>query len=337
MYRLIGFKAASLVAVIAAVICLAAFSPIAHAAASSPSGRSSSVNCVQPPNNVDPATFTDAQLDMYGLPHWRPGKSLSQWQWVVRAAKHRECSTRPMPTSSYWSPSPVTATSVEASKNWAGNIGINYGYQEAIGYWNVPCLQLLLKTGYSVAWVGLGGDGNDGGGNLLQAGSSSYEYKDFTGRWVAGYNMWYEDFPTQGGTQGNFGVSCGDSMYADIWQYSDSGAAANMFVEDLSTGEYLSSTNTHLTNHSTAEWIVERPGICSSCALPGLADFRWVAFTDCYALWNGSYTSLISLPHNFSRMRSNNGSTILASPGTIYADSGDSGAHFNVNWNSYGP
>src|SRR5690348_10482559 len=45
----------------------------------------------QPPNNVDHAAFSAAELDLYGLPPYRPGQSLSQWQQVVRAAKTHIC------------------------------------------------------------------------------------------------------------------------------------------------------------------------------------------------------------------------------------------------------
>jgi len=223
-----------------------------------------------------------------------------------------------------------SASSNESLPNWAGYIAIDGGYQEAFGFWNVPCLTLLLKTGYSNSWIGLGGDLLDGGGNLVQAESESDEYRDGFGRFLPQYYAWYEDYPNQGVEQRLFDVLCGDQMYADIYQYS---SPAHMVVEDTTSGAYSDKTNTNLSNDSTAEWIVERPG--TNNTLPGLADFNYVAFQGCKAAQNGAYVSLINLPHNYSDMSGNDGATVLATSGVLSV--GSNGTNFNVNWRNYGP
>jgi hypothetical protein len=251
---------------------------------------------------------------------------------TIRAAKTRICTGKSLPVSNHPQKGNrlLTATIDEGSNNWAGYIAINGGYQEAFGFWNVPCLTLLLKTGYSNAWIGLGGDGLDGGGNLLQAGSESDEYQDGFGRFVTQYYAWYEDLPSQRTEQFAFSVNCGDQMYSDIYQYS---SPIHMVIEDTTTGAYADKTNTNFSNGSTAEWIVERPTV--SGAFPGLADFNYVAFQGCKAAKNSAYVSLIDLPHNYSNMYSNNNTTVLASPGALSV--GSNGTNFNVNWRNYGP
>ncbi|MEO7003314.1 MAG: G1 family glutamic endopeptidase [Ktedonobacterales bacterium] len=103
----------------------------------------------------------------------------------------------------------------------------------------------------------------------------------------------------------------------------------------LSKGNYNSHQFSDVTNGSTAEWIAERPSDIHGVP-QHLADFRYMGFTDCQAEQNGTLKSVINLPHNYSNMTTNEGQE-LASTGPLYADSGDGGAHFTINWLAAGP
>jgi hypothetical protein len=185
----------------------------------------------------------------------------------------------------------------------------------------------LLKPGDSVAWIGLGGDGADGGGPLAQTGTGQDEVKTWYGQWVGSYYAWYEDVPGQP-IQKAFGVNCGDTISAEVWQ---SGSPVHMWLEDFATGNYLSQTNNQISNGSTAEWIVERPTVNNS--LPPLCDFRGVNFYSDEAWQNGTNYPLNNLPYNvITPMWSNNWSQVLATTGGLGSD-----GSFTVNWQAYGP
>ena len=292
--------------------------------------------CAQPPQHVDHASFTATQLAQYGLPQRHSGESQAHWQQVVRAAKTRICQGKPGTRSHQplLPPHPsITATastvSDEEYTNWAGNIANEYDYTEAVGEWTVPCLTLLLHDDGASAWVGLGGSRNDGGGNLVQAGSSSLEFSNFPGHWYAEYYAWIEDYPNDPTDIIAFSVNCGATMYADVWQDYTKGTPvqANMFISDWTSGQYWGAYNTQaFANDSTAEWIVERGNGNSG----NLADFHTAQFTGCYAVRYGNTLSPINLPHNYTTMIWN-GHT-LARVGPLYPDHGDSWANFAVNW-----
>jgi hypothetical protein len=69
------------------------------------------MNCLQPPTNVDRATFSNVELDKYSLPHYIPGKDKAAWKDMVRSMKHRVCSGTPIPRRSSF------ATSMHPNKS----------------------------------------------------------------------------------------------------------------------------------------------------------------------------------------------------------------------------
>ncbi len=298
----------------------------AQANARGTAAAKSSTDCLQPPNNVDHATFTAAQLALYGLPQRAPGEPLSHWQEVVRAAQHHFCTGTPTNHYSHGYRAATFASGREDGPNWAGYAAINWGYSEVEAYWNVPCLTLQLKDGDSLAWIGLGGDASDGGGPLAQTGTGQDEYQDIFRRWVANYYAWYEDVPGQP-LQRAFGVNCGDSIYARVSQTVN---GALMYLSDNTNHNYLSQVNSQISNGSTAEWIVERPTVGSQYS--ALSDFNYVNFTSGYATQWGYYYNLYFLPSNQIYMWNNIMSQILADAGGL-GGNGD----FTVNWHHSGP
>jgi hypothetical protein len=319
-------RTGALIVVLVVALLFASAGAVQASARGAATQARSSMGCLQPPNNVDHATFTAEQLALYGLPPRAQGEPSSHWQEVVRAAKHRFCTGMPTDHFSHWHPGTILTSGTETNQNWAGYVAINWGYTETIGDWTVPCLTLLLKPGVSSVWVGLGGDGSDGGGPLIQTGTEQTEYQTWWGQWVAKYYAWYEDVPGQP-QQYAFGVNCGDSITA----YATSiGSPASMYLVDNTSNNYLYQTNNQLSNGSTSEWIVERDSVNGS--LGGLADFHSATFSDSEAYQGGVVHYLNNLPYNTAYMYSNDWSKLLASPGGL----GGNGA-FTVTWKAYGP
>lgn len=169
------------------------------------------------------------------------------------------------------------------------------------------------SSAYSLTWVGIGGDGPDGGGNLVQAGTE----QDTTSNGSHLYYAWYEDVPHDPVVQrlSNYPITCGDSMYVEVYQVSSS---ETFYIDDYSSNSYASpSESGNTSNGSTAEWIEERPSGST------LANFHSVTFSGAFTLHNGSLLAVGQTTHNYAVMcvgglsTCGPGSTQLAHPGPI--------------------
>ena len=280
-----------------------------------------SSNCMSPPSDVDHASFTNAELDLYGLPHRRSDQSLADWQHLVRDAKTRFC-TPTLTTHSHYS-----KVGIESATNttpyWSGYQTTGYGYSDVIGQWNVPCLTLKLTWGVASQWVGIGqGFGSD---NLIQDGSETDEDSDFPGHWYQFSYAWYEDYPHQL-VQQLFLVACGDTIYSSVYQDS---SGIHYYLNDRSSGEYFAPppVNNFLANGSTAEWIVER----TQTSISTLADFNYVVFSQCVTIRNGYAYNINSLPNTIVNMVGSS-NQIDAYPGSLGTDNNDIGNNFTDYW-----
>lgn len=244
-------------------------------------------SCIQPPAGVDLTKLSDSQLAEYGLPN-RPSDPLAyaQWATMLHHAQHRVCQL--VPTDRHF-------TSQENSPSWAGNIGTGGSYNWVSANWNIPCLGSSVKGSDSGLWVGLGGDNYDGGGNLVQAGTEQgYDISGFKY-----YNLWIEDYPYNSeqviqGIQPN----CNDQMYVYVSSDYDVGGQVYYAVDDESQGFYYGQNFAWpLSNGSTSEWIVERPGSY-------LSNFGSATFTYCETGQHKSRTVeyVGQIPHNYAVM-----------------------------------
>jgi Peptidase A4 family len=256
-------------------------------------------NCPQPPVGVDLSALSAAQLAYYGLLQ-RPkdASRLAKWRDVLRHSLHRYCAVTPAPAG-------LHGTSRENSSIWAGNVAINYGYDDVSSDWYVPCVSGSPFSSYSLTWVGIGGDGNDGGGNLVQAGTE----QDIDSNGGRHFYAWYEDYPHDPVVQrlSNYAIGCSDYMYVEVYQGSSS---ETYYIDDYTTNDYTSpSESGYTSNGSTAEWIEERP--------PGttLANFAYVTFSGAFTLRYGSVLRVGDTTHNYDVMVV--GSKQLAHPGPI--------------------
>ncbi len=296
----------------------AVFVSTAHAAASVARGSS----CVQPPASQDLTTLSDAQRQAFGLPRKPQYMSDADWKNILNHARHRFCVG--VPTN-------VAATSQESFNNWAGNIAIGGGYQEVSAHFNVPCVSSSPRSAYSAHWIGLGGDPNDGDGNLVQDGVEA----DVDSNGNAKYYAWYQDYPHDKHEQFIYNVHCGDTIYAQADSNFTYSGKAYMWLLDVTLNAF-SAQETSLANGSTAEWISERPTVDGISGYPTLADFNYVTFNDAAAYVNGGYQNVGQTNHNYAIM-CNGGlwtcgpfSTQLAHPGPISS----SGTSFTNYWDA---
>ncbi len=288
------------------------------------SSQTTKSTCPQPPSNVDHATFSDSQLQLYGLPPRGSHQLLSEWQQLVRNAKIRVCEAKS--TNTYHDQRPTKGSAAYSNRIWSGYESYGYGYDDVIGQWNVPCLTLRLTRGVASQWVGIGGDPNYGGGNLIQAGTETDEDSFFPGYWYQSSYAWYEDANNQP-IQEVFGVNCGDTIYTVVYQNSSS---IQYYIGDWTSGKYYNSpmSNVNLANGSTAEWVVERT---DSSTTNTLADFNYVNFTQCLSIRNGYATSIVNTPYTAITMYGSSGQ-IDAAPSLLSNDSTDIGNNFTDDW-----
>lgn len=252
---------------------------------------------------------------LYGLPR-RPTDiaDISSWAELLRSAKHRVCALTPLHKH----------FSQENSSNWAGYVGTGGSYNWAYAKWTVPCLASSVKGSDSAAWVGLGGDSNDGGGYLVQAGTD----QQFSSDGVYSYYTWIEDYPFNDAQGIDYSLACGDVMSVYVSSNYDYANEPYYSVYDTTSGFYYAEPQAWpISNGSTADWIVERPG-------KYLADFRSVSYTNCEAgrYRNSNPIYLGNLPHNSVVMWSSVVNGVPSGNELAYPGSISSSENFAVYW-----
>lgn len=225
-------------------------SSVAHAAAA-PSGTPSAAqtnrpanptpgtvytipNCVQPPNAVDHATFTDAQLVTYGMPTRKSFPSTAVFAQTVRAMKHQDCQYTVGSAAERFGEVQVN------NPNWAG-------YDEYAGNWTASLVEWYLSgiavcnsslAGKAANWGGIGGVGSD---YLVQSGTVAWCDDPISGNsngvW---YEMWEEN--THNGSDSGpkydtIKPNPNDLMESIVGQVGRS--CAYRAVLDVTTGEYF--------------------------------------------------------------------------------------------------
>jgi peptidase A4-like protein len=201
----------------------------------------------------------------------------------------------PAPTPT---PTPTPAPNPSQSSNWSGNaVETNFSQPQAnsvsavYGSWIVPTVSGSSsgKT-YSVVWVGIDGYSDS---TVEQIGT---EQDVVNGTPV--YSAWWEMY-SAGNQQPEQPISSmtiepGDSITASV-QYITSGTYAGDFYlsivdtsranDSFSTYESSSATQSPSALRTSAEWIVEAPGVGSGVA--DLTNFGSVTFTNATAVING--------------------------------------------------
>jgi hypothetical protein len=178
------------------------------------------------------------------------------------------------------------------SANWSGYEADESGtkYTMVTGSWIVPPASCPgAGAYYSSDWVGIDG-----------ATSSTVEQDGTESDCASGspsYYAWWEFYPAATQVIGGDTVLPGDSMTASV---SVSGSTWTLGLQDSTQGWTFSINQTpaQAPDESSAEWIVERPSLCSSgpSCITSLADFGTTGFSGASATANG-VTGSISTVH----------------------------------------
>lgn len=136
----------------------------------------------------------------------------------------------------------------------------------AYGSWTVPTVTCPSgQTSYAAFWVGIDGYSDS---TVEQTGI----FAQCTNG-VASYSAWYEFYPAASVSISSVKVAPGDEITASVTYSSTSG----QFTDTISSsggGSYSTSSAVSGAERSSAEWIVERPEVCSfTCSLTTLSDF----------------------------------------------------------------
>lgn len=221
---------------------------------------------------------------------------------------------------------PRVAVNTASSTNWSGYAVTGTGVSDAKGSWVIPSVSCSKHgSSYAAFWVGIDGFSSstvEQTGVLAQCSSGK-----------ASYSAWYEFYPAASVTISGFSVSPGQVVSAEV-QYI-SGSTFSVTITDTSTGKSFTTTGSVSgAQRSSAEWIVERPELCSvfRCSLTNLANFGTAQFGLDYTGLSGTNTATVngvsgaisSFPNTAINMVNSNGATIdqtsvLTSDGTSFS------------------
>ncbi len=180
------------------------------------------------------------------------------------------------------------------------------------GSWIVPTVTCSGGAENSSVWLGIGGYHSN---TIEQLGTE----QDCRGK-TAHYFAWYEMYPADVATL-SLPVHGGDQIQANITYVGNHQFALEL--TNLSTGDtFLTTETSNNAPRSSAEWIVEAPGV-----LP-LADFGTARFADSQATISGT-TGTIS---SFSQYTSINMVALTGAVKTQTFGLSKGGANFSVVW-----
>lgn len=298
--------------------------------------------CLQPPQNIDLMTLTDAQLDSYGLPtHSILDRNPKQWSARLAHAKHRTCGSYPDPLKrthhfpSHQSNSPNSCFGCP-SVNWAGNVdtGARGTYRDGSVTVTVPNINGALSNSNSDGsyWVGVGGDSYiTSPAEVVQAGVDTYKACSACPQ----YNTsWWEVYPNIKPEQDLplCRLNTGDQVYSFIDSNDNNNGKDYFYISNVSANCYNSHTETnqsYFSDSATGECIAERTGN-NSGGYYSLPDFGTEQFSGCTIDTNTRVDGVGNYTHIYHYMTSDGTSSgrVLAYPGPIT----NSGYDFPVYW-----
>jgi hypothetical protein len=218
--------------------------------------------------------------------------------------------------------SAISATTSVQSINWGGYAVTGSGFTAVSGSWTQPSVTCpSTGTAYVSIWVGIDGFKSN---TVEQTGTTA---QCSSGK--AAYWAWYEFYPAFS-VKIPMTVKAGNKFTAQV-AYSTVTKKFTTTITDTSTGKTFSiSKALSSAKRSSAEWIVERPAVCSggSCSLTTLADFHTATFTSASATL-GTTTGSISTFTNYAitMVKSKTGPT-LAKPSAL----GSGGTSFTMTY-----
>ncbi len=221
----------------------------------------------------------------------------------------------------------ATLTVAYQSSNWSGYAVSGGLFSSVSADWTVPTITCPpASTSFSSQWIGIDGFNS----NTVEQDGTEADCSSGSPYYGAWYEM-YGDPSVSGGYEVPLEnpVHAGDAMTATV---SISGTTWTLAIAD-STQNWTFSTDIPSASpapaQSSAEWIGERPEVCSSsCGLANLSNFGSFSFTHATATdasqTNAPISSFAYAPLEMV------GSTLLAAPGPLSA----AGSQFTDTWTS---
>jgi uncharacterized repeat protein (TIGR02543 family) len=207
------------------------------------------------------------------------------------------------------------------SSNWSGYADSGATFNVVSASWTVPTVNCQSSANaYSAQWIGIDGYTSS---TVEQDGTEA----DCLGG-SASYDAWYEmygDSAVNSGYEVEISpttnpVDAGDSMSASV-SFSVSTGEWTLTIDDATRWSSAYSTTISFSTpaRSSAEWVVERPEICSrTCSLASLADFGSVSFSNASTTTTSSSGSISANSYAAIEMVAGGyGSTVLAVPGAL--------------------
>ncbi len=210
------------------------------------------------------------------------------------------------------------------SVGWAGYVvSSSFNERQAVvgisGSWTVPKVNVSAGSGYSSAWVGIGGQVEK---TLIQVGT---EHNVLNGREV--YGAWYEMLPDYSIRIQNFTVMPGHVIEASITLLDVNSNLWNIQLSDLTNGKSFSQNFVYNSTRSSGEWIVERSTVNGQVS--PLPDFGLVTFSNCEIDVSNEKGTISSFTYSTVQM-TNQQYGRLATASTLTSD----GSGFNVSYQS---
>jgi hypothetical protein len=152
------------------------------------------------------------------------------------------------------------------SSNWSGYAVTGGTYTAVTGSWTVQAVSRSSRATFSSQWVGIDGFNNS---NLIQTGTES----DFVNG-SARYDAWWEILPAAETVIPSLTIHPGDQMTASVKK--GSGTSWTITINDVTTKQSFTTTQTYTGPQTSAEWIEEAPtvnGHIATLANYGLTTF----------------------------------------------------------------
>jgi len=282
-----------------------------------------------PPASFDFGKATDEDRALYGLPRFTAGSSVLEKHWLARVRNLRFVEPKFKQRNSRRSKLPGLKLShgTETSNIWSGGVTFPASGDkiwDVNGIWNIPTASLPAGAQSGIwytasSWIGI--DGDDGSGDVLQAGCDA-DVMISGGNTQYQFNPWWEWFPAGSFWITNMPTSAGDEYFCWIQCLSllSGSATANsalIFLGNTTKGIVMpfgATAPAHVSlAGNCAEWIIEALETGPKSA-PELAQYTPVYFDQCAAV---TVKDKLVLPNSGNTINMVNSSNKVISQGSF--------------------
>ncbi|HEU0257789.1 MAG TPA: G1 family glutamic endopeptidase [Microbacteriaceae bacterium] len=227
-----------------------------------------------------------------------------------------------IPVPSTYNAPGVRHTAQIRAANWAGYVATGQKFTGVTGTWRVPSAVCTTADSFAAQWVGIDGHPSE---TVEQIGTGIACHDG-----VASYEAWYEmygDADVNGGASvtlpSGYKVTAGDTVTGTV---TVAGDMWSLTLADTSRGWSFTKNVTFHAEQASAEWIVERPDVCtsaeeSSCQASTLTASKPVTFTAASAQAGGAMQPAATFAPAAATMVDVDSDATLASPSSLASTS----------------